>query len=128
MRKLKGIKLQFIPYSQIANMSSYRRVKFLIESVAKDKILILQGKLSPVEQADLIEETMKKIRGRKGFKGVEIETLKLEENKNFVLKLRKRIADMLVGDRDVITLIGPATLIKEMKKDIKHLELSLKFK
>jgi hypothetical protein len=35
---------------------------------------------------------------------------------------------MLVGDRESITLIGPATMIKEMKKDPSKIELMLRNK
>jgi len=125
--KLKGIKLQFMPYFQIMNLSPYKRIKFLLDNVAEDKIIILQGRLSHEEEKDLIEETMKKIGKGRGFKGLEIETLNPKMiDANAIMKLRKSVADFLVGDRDVITLIGPATIVKEIKKDIKKLELFLK--
>jgi hypothetical protein len=126
---VKEIKLQFVPYSQLSAMSSYKRVKFLLDNVAEDKIIILQGTLSHEEKKDLIEETMKKIRGSKRFKGIEIETLNPKvADMGLIMKLRKSIADFLVGDREVLTLIGPATIIKEVKKDLKKLELFLKLK
>jgi hypothetical protein len=126
---VKEIKLQFVPYSQLSAMSSYKRVKFLLDNVAEDKIIILQGTLSHEEKKDLIEETMKKIRGSKRFKGIEIETLNPKvADMGLMMKLRKSIADFLVGDREVLTLIGPATIIKEVKKDLKKLELFLKLK
>ncbi len=121
----KGIKIQFIPFSQLASMSSYKRVKFILENV-KDKIIIIQGKLTPEEEKDLIEETMKKI--GKGFKGIEIEVLNPKFDFGMINKIKKSVADFLVGDRDAITLIGPASVIKEIKKDIKKLEFFLKFK
>lgn len=125
----KGIRIQFIPYLQIASMSSYKRVKFLLDSVAEDKIIILQGKLDAEEAKDLIEETMKKIGKNRKFKGIEIETLSPKlTDLNFFMKFRKTMADFLVGEREVLTLIGPATIIKEIKKDIKRLELFLKLK
>jgi len=121
----KGIKIQFIPFSQLTSMSSYKRVKFILENV-KDKIIIIQGKLTPEEEKDLIEETMKKI--GKGFKGIEIEVLNPKFDFSLINKIKKSVADFLVGDRDAITLIGPASVIKEIKKDIKKLEFFLKFK
>lgn len=126
MRKIKGIKIQFIPFSRIENLTSYKRVKFLLDSIENDKIIILQGKLRPEEEADLIEETMVRIGKRKNFKGIEIATLTPEFEKNIINKLRKKLADALVGDRDIITIIGPATLVREIKKDIRKLELYLK--
>jgi len=125
----KGIKLQFIPHSQLSVMSPYKRVKFLLDNVAEDKIIILQGTLSHEEKKDLIEETMKKIKGSRGFRGIEIETLNPKiVDMGLMMRLRKSIADFLVGDREVLTLIGPATIIKEVKKDLKKLELFLKLK
>lgn len=125
--KIRGLKLQFVPHSQLMSLSPFRRVKFLIDSVAEDKILILQGKLSPEEEKDLIEESMKKIGKSKKFRGIEIETLNPKlADAGLLLKLRKGLADFLIGDRDMLTLIGPATIIKEVKKDIKKLELFLK--
>jgi hypothetical protein len=104
-------------------------VKFLLDNVAEDKIIILQGTLSHEEKKDLIEETMKKIKGSRGFRGIEIETLNPKiVDMGLMMRLRKSIADFLVGDREVLTLIGPATIIKEVKKDLKKLELFLKLK
>ncbi|MEM1577580.1 MAG: DUF2073 domain-containing protein [Candidatus Pacearchaeota archaeon] len=126
MKKIKGIKIQFIPFSKIENLSSYKRVKFLLDNIKENKIIILQGKLSHDEEADLIEETMVNIGKRKNFKGIEIATLVPKPEDNIFGKLRKKLADALVGDRDMITIIGPATIVREIKKDISKLELYLK--
>ncbi|MEM4648040.1 MAG: DUF2073 domain-containing protein [Candidatus Pacearchaeota archaeon] len=126
MKKIKGIKIQFIPFSKIENLSSYKRVKFLLDNIKENKIIILQGKLSHDEEADLIEETMVNIGKRKNFKGIEIATLAPKPEDNIFGKLRKKLADALVGDRDMITIIGPATIVREIKKDISKLELYLK--
>ncbi|MEM1535465.1 MAG: DUF2073 domain-containing protein [Candidatus Pacearchaeota archaeon] len=126
-KEMKGLKLQFVPYTQLASLSPYKKIKFLIDSVAEDKIIILQGKLSHEEEKDLIEETMKKIGKNKKFKGIEIETLNPKlVDAGLLLKIKKSIADFLVGNRDALTLIGPATIVREVKKDIKKLELFLK--
>lgn len=126
MKKEKGIKLQFIPFSRIENLTSYKRIKFLLDNIKENKIIILQGKLKPEEEADLIEETMVRIGKKKNFKGIEIASLTPNMGENLFSKLRKKLADALIGDRDVITIIGPATLVKEIKKDISKLELYLK--
>ena len=74
--KRKGITIQFIPYSEIAYLSSFRRVKKLVDLAVENKILLIQGKLAPEEEADLIEETMKHIGKSRSsrFRGIELAT------------------------------------------------------
>ena len=59
---MNDLTIQFIPYSELAYLTPYRRVKKLLELVSENKILIIQGKLAAEEEADLIQETMKQIR------------------------------------------------------------------
>ena len=40
-------------------------------------------------------------------------------------KIKYGIANALVGQMDAITIIGPASVIKEMKKDPKKLEVMM---
>ncbi|HDI03013.1 MAG TPA: DUF2073 domain-containing protein [Candidatus Pacearchaeota archaeon] len=125
---MKGITLRFVPYSEIAYLSSYKRVKQLIELSAANRILLIQGKLTPEEEADLIEEVMKKIGKNPKFKGVEIATFEPSKSKNlsFFQAIKENIARALFGNRDAFTIVGPASIIKEIKKDPKKLELLLK--
>jgi len=121
------VSLQFIPYAEIAYLSSYQRVKKLISTVSHDKILLIQGRLRPEEETDLIQDAMKKIRKSRRFKGVELATF-LPKNKNlgFFKGVREKIASAIFGDRDIFTVVGPATIVKEIKKDPTKLELFLK--
>ena len=43
-------------------------------------------------------------------------------------KVRHNIARILVGEQDAITLIGPASVVKYIKRDPKKIELMLKRK
>ncbi|MEM1535992.1 MAG: DUF2073 domain-containing protein [Candidatus Pacearchaeota archaeon] len=119
--------LQFIPYVEIAYLSSYQRVKKLIEAVSHDKILLIQGKLSHEEEADLIQEAMKKISKSSKFKGIELATfVPKAKNLGFFKNFREKLATALLGDRDVFTIVGPAAIVKEIKKDPTKLELFLR--
>jgi len=124
---MKNVTLQFIPYAEIAYLSSYKRVKQLVNYATEDKIILIQGKLAPEEEADLISETMKKIKGSGKFKGIEIATFvpKAQSMPTFQA-FKESIARALVGDRDVFTVIGPATLVKEIRKDPTKLQLLLR--
>ena len=60
--------LQFIPFSAIEPLSSYKRITKILSMIGEDKILLMQGRLRAEEEADLIEETMRKIGKSKKFK------------------------------------------------------------
>ncbi|MGB9708126.1 MAG: OapB/ArvB family protein [Candidatus Pacearchaeota archaeon] len=124
----KNITLQFVPYGEIAYLSSFQRVKRLIDLATENKILLIQGKLEPEEEADLIAETMKKIRGSSRFKGIELASFTPKtKNLPFTQTIKENIARALLGsNRDVFTIIGPATLVREIKKDPTKLQLLLR--
>jgi hypothetical protein len=118
--------IHFMPYSEISKLDSLGRVKKLIGLILEGKIIILQGRLSSEEESKLIETTMTLIGNIKGFQGVEISTLSGDEDRSAFDKVRHNIARILVGEQDAITLIGPASVVKEMKRDPKKIELMLK--
>jgi len=125
--KRTNITLQFVPYAEIAYLSSYKRIKYLLDLVAENNILLIQGRLSPQEEADLIEETMKHIRGSKSkFKGIELATFTPKSKSiPFFQSVMEKMASTLLGDRDIITIIGPATIVREIKKDPTKIQLLL---
>lgn len=125
----KDVMIHFMPYSEIAKEDTMARIKKIMGLVLDNKIIILQGRLKPEEETKFIETTMTLIGNLKGFQGVELSTISGDsENKNLFDKVRHNIARILVGEQDAITLIGPASVVKEIKKDPKKLELMLKRK
>ena len=126
---MKDITIQFIPYTEIAYLTSYKRVKQLVSLTTENKILLIQGKLSTEEETDLIEETMKTIRKskRSKFRGIELASFTPKPNDlPFFQAFREKMAHTLFGERDVITVIGPATLVREIKKDPTKIQLLLR--
>ena len=88
---------------------SFQRVKKLIDTVSNDKILLIQGKLHPDEEADLIQEAMRKIRSSGKFKGIELATFTPRtRHLGMFQNFREKLAVTFFGDRDVLTVIGPA--------------------
>jgi uncharacterized protein len=118
--------IHFMPYSEISKEESLGRIKKLMGLILENKIIILQGRLKPEEETKLIETTMALIGNLKGFQGIEISTLSGDANQTAFDKVRHNIARILVGEQDAITLIGPASFVKEIKKDPKKIELMLK--
>ena len=122
----RDLTIHFMPYSEISREDSIGRIKKIIGLILENKIIILQGRLKPEEETKLIENTMTLIGNIKGFQGVEISTLSGDREQSLFNKIRHNIARVLVGEQDSITLIGPASVVKEMKKDPKKIELMLK--
>ena len=126
-KSIKGLTLQFMPYTEIAKIDSTERIKKLLRIILDNKVIILQGRLKPEEETRLIEDTMIMIGNIKGFKGVELAVIAQdEENINLFQKFKFGLAKVLVGQQDAITIIGPASIVKEMRKDPKKLEIMMR--
>jgi|TARA_Y100000310_G_C20647610_1_gene797524 hypothetical protein len=126
-KKIKGLTLHFMPYSEIAGLDSVERIKKLLKIILGHKVVILQGRLKPEEETRLIEDTMIMIGNIKGFKGVELAVI--AQNKGdlgFMNKMKFGLAKALTGQQNALTIIGPATIVKEMKKDPKKLEVMMR--
>ena len=117
-----ALTLQFVPYVDIESLSSESRLTKLLGIVKNKSVVLMEGRLKPEEETMLIERTMKEI--NKTFKGIELCTI-FPEDKNLDLfkKLKKNFASMILGDREGITIIGPATVIKEIRRDPNRIRL-----
>ena len=107
--------LHFIPYGEIEELGSARRVKKILDIVKENKIVLLEGKLKKEEETDLIAITMEEITAK--FKGVELAVINpKKKDQAFFRKIRGGVVNLLLGDRQGFTIIGPATVVKEIKK------------
>lgn len=123
---LKGdLTIHFMPYSEIAHEDTIGRIKKIMGLVLDQKVIILQGRLKVDEETRLIENSMTLIGNIKGFQGIEVATISGDEDATAFEKARKNIARILIGERDSITVIGPATIVKEIKRNPKKLEVML---
>ncbi|MEF8879118.1 MAG: DUF2073 domain-containing protein [Candidatus Thermoplasmatota archaeon] len=104
-----GIAVNLVSKQKLDQLTHEEKQKFILEEVKKGKILVLEHGLTPMEQTELIENTMKEIK-QDTFIGVEMEGY--GENKpSFIQKL------LGIPQKPRITLIGPANLLKTVKKD-----------
>lgn len=122
---MKSLTLQFVPYGDIEKLDGSTRIKKLLKIILQDKIILLQGKLKPEEEVQLIEETMELVGNSRKFKGIELATITSNNKKPFEL-FKNKIASLLIGERDSLTVIGPATLVKDIKRNPKKVELLLR--
>ena len=119
------VTLQFVPYHEIEELGSARRVKKLIDIVKGNKIVVLKGRLKKEEEGDLIAITMEEIGDK--FKGIELAVINPgDKDVTGFKKVRDSFFGYLLGDRQGITIIGPATIVKEIKKDPNKIELFTK--
>ena len=125
-KKIKGLSLQVIPFSELRGLSISERVKKILRLVLSDKIVIVHGRLRAEEEARLIEDTMAMVDHVKNFKGIELAVIEPDmKNESIIVKIKHDIAKTLVGDSSALTVVGPASIIKEIKKDPKKIELFL---
>jgi hypothetical protein len=126
IRYLKGLTIQFIPYSEIENLKSESRIKKLLDIVIENKIIILQGKLKSEEEARLIEDTMVMAGHVANFRGIELATINPNgKNLSFLGQVKHSLAKML-GAQESLTIVGPASIVKEIKRDPRKIELMMR--
>jgi len=124
--RIKGFSIQFLPFSEVKSLSSDDRIKKVLGIILDNNILILQGRLTASEEARLIGDTMAMIGHIKSFKGIELAVISGNGKEGFFGKMGKGIANALAGgDFSAITIIGPASIVKEMKRNPKKIELLL---
>ncbi len=111
--------LQYISYGELQKLSSEGRLKAILGHVKEDRIVLLEGRLKKQEEADLIKITMFNINEK--FKGVELATF--DNSKEELPTMKRVVQNMILGDRQGITIIGPASVIKEIKRNPGKIEL-----
>jgi hypothetical protein len=120
-----ALTLQFIPYNEIEGLGSARRVKKLLDIAKENKIILLEGRLKKEEETDLIAITMEEI--DKKFKGIELAVINPpSKEKSFFRQVKSNVVNAMLGDRVGFTIIGPATVVKEIKKNPDKIELFTK--
>ncbi len=124
--KIKGFSIQFLPYSEIKNLNGDERIRKILGIVLGNDILIVQGRLKSEEETRLIGDTMAMMGHVKGFKGIELAVISGNGNGKILDKIKQGIVKRLNGgDLGAITIIGPATIVKEIKRNPKKIELLL---
>jgi hypothetical protein len=122
--KSKSLKMDFVSSSTLNGKGS-NRISFILNRVKDGSILVTDAVLHPSEEMDLIKETMRRVDD--GFPGIEVCSLK-KQTKGVEL-FSERLFDQVErvqkifgmnprsGLRTGITLIGPAKIIKRIKKN-----------
>jgi len=116
------VTLQLLPYTEIEGLSSVGRIRKLLNIAKQDKIVLLQGRLKREEETELIKVTMEEI--NKEFKGIELAVIHpANSTLTGFQKIKNDMISAVLGDRQGLTIIGPASVVKEIKKDPNKIEL-----
>lgn len=123
------LSINFIPLENLTSLSDTDKLNLIINNVKDSKILVFDGKLSPQEESNLITKTMENI--SRGFPGIEIcslsaKQLNQDKKKTFSYRIKETLFQLLFKKERGITVIGPAKIIKEIKRDPDKISLLTK--
>lgn len=105
------IQLDFISSDFLATKGSIEKIDFILQKIKKNVIVVLEEGLSPLEETELIETTMREI-DAKDFHGIEF--YRLDHNP---VGLRNRLAEYISGKKTGLTIVGPTRMVEAIKKD-----------
>ncbi|MBN1644690.1 DUF2073 domain-containing protein [Candidatus Woesearchaeota archaeon] len=117
------VTLQFVPYTEIEELSAIGKIRKLLNIAKQNKIVLLQGRLTKDEETELIKTTMEEI--NKEFKGIELAVIDPAQSRTLdgFAKFKNDFFSMLLGNRSGFTVIGPASIVKSIKKNPNKIEL-----
>ena len=118
--------MDFVSSIKLNGKTQKKKINYILGRVKDGSILVLDGVMKPEEEMDLIKETMRRVDN--GFPGIEVCSLK-KQTKGF-----KHVFELLSDRREKfwnwlrrkpyetdlktgMTLIGPAKIIKKIKKN-----------
>jgi hypothetical protein len=117
IKKDSGIAFNLISRQKLENLSSSEKLDYILNEVKAGRILVLEHGLTPSEQTQLIEYTMKEI-NHDTFIGIEIGGYENEKVGFF-----QRVFG--VSKKPRMTVIGPAHLLKMVHKDNDMIETTI---
>ncbi len=102
--------IHLISAEKIESMGATEKIRFILDEVVQNKILILERGLTPQEETALIEQTMREI-DQESFIGIELQSYGMDHGKNMLQRV------VMGGPRPRMAVIGPANLLRLVSKD-----------
>ncbi len=116
------VTFQFVPFHEVRELDSSKRVQKLFNIVKNQKIVVMEGRLRKDEETALIEHTMNQV--SKAFPGIELGVIYPDKSKILgIEKLKESMLKFFLGDRQGFTVIGPASIVKRIVRNPGKLEL-----
>lgn len=114
--------IEYLPYSSLENMSSLSKIYKILKLAKDDKIVLIEGRLSKLEETELMKITMEEITDE--FKGIEFAIIDPKSSRNNTVDfLKMKVANFLIKNRLGLTIVGPANIVKEIKRNPNKIEL-----
>lgn len=110
---IQGVQLDMISADMMSKMTSYEKIRLILDDVHNGSVVVLEKGLSPEEQAQLLEATMMEI-APGGFSGIEIETYPAFEGSKpsvFQKMFGKK------GKEQRLMVIGPVEQLKMLTRE-----------
>ncbi|BDC35538.1 MAG: DUF2073 domain-containing protein [Candidatus Methanoliparum thermophilum] len=104
------VHIDLISEEMLSSMTSYEKIRMILDGVKNGRIIVLEKGLSPVEETKLIEATMVEISS--DFVGIEMESYPSMDEKSIFSKLFRRSKNP-----KKITIIGSPNQIKNIEKN-----------
>ena len=111
------IQIEFISAAVMGEMEKDEKVEYVLNHVKEDKIIVIEEGMSPLEESALIQATMGAI--NKKFTGIEVSTLRGKKD----VSIREKLIRLLGGRTGGLTVIGPSKIVREIRKDPKHITM-----
>jgi hypothetical protein len=104
------LRMKFVPYEKLKGNHAG-----VLRELKEGMIIVVDAKLSPREEAELIQETMRTI--SESFAGIELGSIDFAHiDLNGKGKLRTLLSEKITGKKRGLTLIGPANLVRRIEK------------
>jgi len=105
----KELKIFYVEYDELKKKSQKEVVKYLVDKIEKDYIIIINSSLDPIIEMELTKEIINKIKENpQKFKGIEFITVR---------KNLKGLFNKLFNRKKGLTLIGPSNIIRSMERE-----------
>ena len=112
-KESNALKMDFLSSDALKTITGMEKISMIVDKVKDGDLVVIEGGLTPEEEADLIETTMREI-DVENFMGIDIFTLETNKTSFFGLSKKKTIG---------ITIIGPANVMKAVKKKSNFLSM-----
>lgn len=115
------LKIRYISYRRISALGTQKRIDIILDHIKNNNIIIIDGRLKSKEEAELIRRTMHELsKDFEVFHGIEMASIYDNEPSKFRLK------NIFTKESSGITIIGPASIIAELKQHQDYVEIKLK--
>jgi hypothetical protein len=120
-KAIHNLKIRFIPYDKFRS----NKIGSFLEKMGNDTLILIDAKLTPDEEANLIKETMGKVSG--DFSGIELNSLEATTGNELTPfdRIKNMVIEKIVGKKSGFTIIGPAKTVHQIRKNPEELLLHM---